>query len=84
MNTETLIAILKDLPEVDLLALRLMRNEAYRTSPGLWFPTGVPMEMLVEATNEMMGYQQRCREMKIALAGLAAVEVGLSIPEYGL
>jgi len=81
VSVEDLLACLDKVPPVELLGLTLL--EQCQPSTG-WFPGDVPMEAVVKATIQLIGYGERARYAAEKLSDLRAIPLALPIEEYGL
>ena len=82
-NTQGLVDCLRQIPPVELQAMRLLR-ELPRSLAGGWFPA-VPPHDVATATHELIEYTQSCAALIEKLKFLAPIILPtLEIPEWPL
>jgi hypothetical protein len=80
---DELIALLKNVPEVDLKILGLLRQS--QPIPGQFLPRGFSRHTYAEAALEMLHYTRDCADLATRIGKLTPAQIAtFPIAEYGL
>jgi hypothetical protein len=71
MGLAALLDVLGTVPPLELKGMRLM--QAHVPPPGAWFPRGVPLKDVVDATQELLAYTTACGQIVRQLEPLLPV-----------
>ena len=81
-TTFDLAACLGEVPPAELLGMTLLEQRP--PDRGRWFPSGIDRQQIIQATVQVIDYNERCNELADKLNAVHATVGTQQVAEFGL